>query len=111
MDAIAIEEARLDTLLSALGLSARDLNALERMSVRTVQDLLRFPLIPGESDARRRHPDPERPDESVPSDAQESRPLVDGKPVPVFTAAQWARIPSAWLAGRRPADDAAGATP
>ena len=40
----------------------------------------------------------------VPSDAQESRPLVDGKPVPVFTAAQWARIPSAWLAGRRPAE-------
>ena len=39
----------------------------------------------------------------VPSDAQESRPMVDGKPVPVFTAAQWARIPSAWLAGRLPA--------
>ena len=34
----------------------------------------------------------------VPSDAQESRPMVDRKPVPVFTAAQWARIPSAWLA-------------
>ena len=27
--------------------------------------------------------------------------MVDGKPVPVFTAAQWARIPGAWLAGRR----------
>ena len=38
----------------------------------------------------------------VPSDAQESRPLIDGKPVPVFTAAQWARIPGSWLAGRRP---------
>ena len=37
----------------------------------------------------------------VPSDAQESRPMVDGAPVPVFTAAQWARIPSAWLAARR----------
>ena len=36
----------------------------------------------------------------VPSDAQESRPLIDGRPVPVFTAAQWARIPAAWLAGR-----------
>ena len=36
----------------------------------------------------------------VPSDAQESRPLIDGKPVPVFTAVQWARIPGAWLAGR-----------
>ena len=42
----------------------------------------------------------------VPSDAQESRPLVDGRPVPVFTAAQWARIPSAWLAARRPPTDA-----
>ncbi len=39
----------------------------------------------------------------VPSDAQESRPMVDGKPVPVFTAAQWARIPTAWLAARRQA--------
>ena len=38
----------------------------------------------------------------VPSDAQESRPMVDGAPVPVFTAAQWARIPSAWLAARHP---------
>ena len=39
----------------------------------------------------------------VPSDAQESRPMVDGSPVPVFTAAQWARIPAAWLAARAPA--------
>ena len=30
--------------------------------------------------------------------------MVRGKPVPVFTAAQWARIPGAWLAGWRPAD-------
>ena len=37
----------------------------------------------------------------VPSDAQESRPMIDGAPVPVFTAAQWARIPPAWLAARR----------
>lgn len=36
----------------------------------------------------------------VPCDAQKSRPLIDGKPVPVFTAAQWARIPAAWLAAR-----------
>ena len=42
---IAIEEARLDTLLSALGLSARGLNVVERIDVRTVDDLLRFPLI------------------------------------------------------------------
>ena len=34
--------------------------------------------------------------------------LVDGKPVPVFTAAQRARIPSAWLAGRRPAEERDG---
>ena len=40
----------------------------------------------------------------VPRDPQESRPMIDGKPVPVFTAAQWARIPSAWLAGRLGAD-------
>lgn len=39
----------------------------------------------------------------VPSDAQESRPMVDGRPVPVFTAAQWARVPAAWLAARRAA--------
>ena len=39
----------------------------------------------------------------VPSDAQQSRPMVDGAPVPVFTAPQWARIPSAWLAARRAA--------
>ena len=45
----------------------------------------------------------------VPSDAQESRPLIDGRPVPVFTAAQWARIPAAWLAGRRRTDDETGA--
>ena len=35
------------------------------------------------------------------TDGQESRPMVDGAPVPVFTAAQWACIPSAWLAARR----------
>ena len=37
----------------------------------------------------------------VPCDVQETRPMIDGQPVPVFTAAQWARIPSAWLATRR----------
>ena len=42
----------------------------------------------------------------VPRDPQESRPMVDGKPVPVFTAAQWARIPGAWLATRRQAERA-----
>ncbi len=40
-----VEQARLDTLLAAMGLSARAMNAVERMGVRTVHDLLRFPLI------------------------------------------------------------------
>ena len=40
----------------------------------------------------------------VARDPQESRPMIDGKPVPVFTAAQWTRIPAAWLAGRRATD-------
>ena len=43
--AVALDEADLDTLLSALDLSARGLGAVERMNVRTVDDLLRFPLI------------------------------------------------------------------
>ena len=30
--------------------------------------------------------------------------MIDGKPVPVFTAAQWASVPPGWLAGRRGAD-------
>ena len=40
----------------------------------------------------------------VPRDPQESRPLIDGKPVPVFTAAQWASVPAAWPTGRRGVD-------
>ena len=36
----------------------------------------------------------------VPSDAQQQRPTLDGQPVPVFTSAQWARIPEEWLAAR-----------
>ena len=42
---IGIAEACPDTLLGVLGLSARGMNATERMGVRTVGDLLRFPLI------------------------------------------------------------------
>ena len=42
---IAIDEAGIDTQLSALGLSARGMSAVERIGVRTVHDLLRFPLI------------------------------------------------------------------
>jgi hypothetical protein len=33
----------------------------------------------------------------VPTDAQQQKPTLDGRPVPVFTSAQWARIPEAWL--------------
>ena len=33
----------------------------------------------------------------VATDAQEQRPTIDGEPVPVFSTAQWARIPEAWL--------------
>ena len=33
----------------------------------------------------------------IPSDAQAGQPTLDGKPVPVFTTAQWAAIPSSWL--------------
>ena len=40
----------------------------------------------------------------VTRDPQEPRPMIDGKPVPVFTAAQWASVPSGWLAARRGAD-------
>jgi hypothetical protein len=33
----------------------------------------------------------------IPTDAQEERPTLDGKPVPVFTSAHWARIQESWL--------------
>jgi len=36
----------------------------------------------------------------VATDAQGARPTLDGKPVPVFTSAQWARIPKSWLEER-----------
>ena len=45
----------------------------------------------------------------VPDDEQETRPMLDGRPVPVFTAAQWARVPGAWLAARRGAAAPGGA--
>ena len=41
----------------------------------------------------------------LPSNEQEFRPMIDGKPVPVFTAAQWTSIPPAWLRGLRQSDD------
>ncbi|MGH9318788.1 MAG: protein kinase domain-containing protein [Vicinamibacteria bacterium] len=34
----------------------------------------------------------------VPEDGQEEKPVVDGKPVPVYSRAQWKRIPEAWAA-------------
>ena len=39
----------------------------------------------------------------IPADAQQQRPMLDGQPVPVFTSAQWARIPDLWLAAHQPA--------
>lgn len=35
----------------------------------------------------------------IATDAQEVRPTIDGRPVPVFTTAQWARVPEPWIAG------------
>ena len=43
--ATPIADATLDARLGELGLSARGLNAAERMNVRTAGDLLRFPLM------------------------------------------------------------------
>jgi hypothetical protein len=37
----------------------------------------------------------------IPGDGQQQRPLLDGQPVPVFTSAQWARIPDLWLAAHQ----------
>ena len=37
----------------------------------------------------------------IPSDGQQQRPTLDGQPVPVFTSAQWARIPELWLAAHQ----------
>ncbi|MGH9335795.1 MAG: hypothetical protein ACRD21_18840, partial [Vicinamibacteria bacterium] len=34
----------------------------------------------------------------VPADGQEEKPVIDGKPVPVYSRAQWKRIPEAWAA-------------
>jgi serine/threonine protein kinase len=33
----------------------------------------------------------------IPSDDQQTMPMIDDKPVPVITPGQWARIPDAWL--------------
>jgi hypothetical protein len=33
----------------------------------------------------------------IPSDDQQAMPVIDGKPVPVITPGQWARIPDPWL--------------
>ena len=36
----------------------------------------------------------------IPSDSQSGQPTLDGKPIPVFTTAQWASIPISWLKDR-----------
>ena len=33
----------------------------------------------------------------VPGDDATARPVVDGRPVPIITANQWAHLPGAWL--------------
>jgi hypothetical protein len=33
----------------------------------------------------------------IPSDEQRHMPVLDGKPIPVILASEWARIPEAWL--------------
>ena len=33
----------------------------------------------------------------IPADAQHHMPVMDGKPIPVILASEWARIPEAWL--------------
>jgi serine/threonine protein kinase len=38
----------------------------------------------------------------IPADGQQQRPMLDGQPVPVFTSAQWERIPDLWLAAHQP---------
>jgi serine/threonine protein kinase len=38
----------------------------------------------------------------IPSDGQQQKPMLDGQPVPVFTSAQWTRIPELWLAAHQP---------
>lgn len=42
----------------------------------------------------------------IPSDEQQTLPAIDGRPVPVISAGQWARIPDGWLKFNR---DTAGA--
>ena len=41
----------------------------------------------------------------VPSDAQRTMPVLDGKPVPVILASEWARIPDAWLSNAHRAQE------
>jgi hypothetical protein len=42
----------------------------------------------------------------MPSDEQHHMPVLDGKPVPVILASEWARIPEAWLANAHRSGDA-----
>jgi hypothetical protein len=36
----------------------------------------------------------------VPADASHERPVIEGRPVPVISPGQWARIPEPWLENR-----------
>lgn len=46
----------------------------------------------------------------VPCSDQAAAPVVDGKPVPVVTPGEWARIPEAWVANRHRGDRSDGAS-
>jgi hypothetical protein len=35
----------------------------------------------------------------IPSDGQNPLPVIDGRPLPVITSSQWARVPDAWVSG------------
>jgi hypothetical protein len=44
----------------------------------------------------------------LPADGQVSRPIINGAPVPVISASQWARIPEAWLRNEHRAGGSGG---
>lgn len=81
-----LEESARPVLLTSLGLLAR-------------YDQMEF--LGELRDAAGRHGGPPGVWLLLPGDLQSSGPTLDGKPVPVFTPGQWARLPEAWLAVHR----------
>jgi hypothetical protein len=47
----------------------------------------------------------------MPSDEQRHMPVLDGKPIPVILASEWARIPEAWLVNAHRAKERAANAP